>query len=347
MKRSCWTIVLIGTCLSFGHAESVAAQDIAKADALYQEGITKLQAGLYQEACDLLQKSLDLDLAAGTKFALADCRAFVGEIAAAMRHYNEYLTMVEGMPPEKQERQKQTGRVERAKAQITALRPDVPQVTFEVSGELSAGTRVEHDGKELKVKSLKAPMDVDPGEHLVVVLVPGKEARETRYSVAKGERKTVRLGGLDPKPEKKIEQPSKVFVDSKGSSKSSGESKTSGMRMGAYIAGGVGVLGLGVGAVFGGMVLNESKNLLVRCPKEEGTGKLICKNDTDGDALRHSQTFGMVSTVSFAVGGAALLTGAVLWLMEPKAQEKKVGKVRVDVLGLDSQGAVMGVRGVW
>lgn len=339
MKISFTTMALMGVCLSLGIAKPVAAQDIAKADALYQEGIKKLQAGQYSEACQLLQESLELDLAAGTKFALADCRAFSGEIATAVGHYEAYLKMVEEMSPEKQAKQAKAGRVERAKAQLKALRPEVPMVTFEVTGKLPAGTRVEHDGKELNVDSLRTPMAVDPGEHWVRVFVPDKEARETRYSIAKGQSRAVQL-------EVPVHEPA-VNISGDSLEKGSVERKTSGMRMGAYIVGGIGLAGIGVGAAFGGMVLSGSKDLLARCPKEEGTGKLICRSDADGDALKRSQTHGMVSTVGFAVGGAALATGVVLWLMEPNAEEKKAGKIRLDVLGLGSQGAVMGVRGVW
>lgn len=350
MKLGCWTISLIGAIYISGTAAPLAAQNLAKADALYQEGVKRLEAGQYEAACPMLRESYELDPAAGTLFALADCHAFVGEIATAVRRYEEYLRLVDAMPADRQAKQVKTGRVTRAQAQFRVLLPDVPRVSFEFPREMPPGTRVEQDGVDLNLGSPNnnnMSLSVDPGEHIVRVIVPGKEAVETRFSLNKGESKSVRL----QVPALEV-FPTNILQSARKPSNDGGKTKRreiSGMRLGAYILGIPGSVGLGISALLGGFVLKQSGDLLERCPRNEGTGKLVCPTHEDSETLKHWQRLGTASTVGVAISGTAMIGAGILLMLEPEAKEKNknIGQLHLDIFSVDSKGALMGVRGVW
>ena len=92
-----------------------------------------------------------------------------------------------------------------------------------------------------------------------------------------------------------------------------------------YIVGGVGVVGIALGTVFGLRV--ESKNNLSNsiCP----TGQLCSPQDQDRyhSSVSDAKSARTLSFVSFGVGGAALATGIVLVVTAPKAKTAKVSFV--------------------
>ena len=347
--------IFVGIWLSFGLAQSAQGQDVAMADTLYKAGIAKLEAGAYKEACPLLADSLKLDKAAGTIFALADCHAFLGEIATAVQRYEDYLQMVSGMPPEKQARQEQSGRVERAKKQLEDLRPLVPAISFVLPAQIPEGTRVEKDGIELSLVSLSMVFPMNPGEHVVRVLVPGREAVETRFSAVSGEKKRVELlfpeAKIDaPLPSKPvISVPSLPRMEQAVLPERPKDSRTSGMRVGAYVALGLGAVGLGVGGTLGGIVLDGKNDVLERCPRDKTTEQMLCASAEDIAKGERTQTLGHLSTAGLIAGGVLGVTGLILLSVDLKAKRTEAprGQIGLDILALDRRSLLLGARGGW
>jgi hypothetical protein len=107
----------------------------------------------------------------------------------------------------------------------------------------------------------------------------------------------------------------------------SGDAKPSnGLRTGAYVALGVGVVGLGVGTIFGlsakskygqGNDITEDN-----CPSSgpcELPGSLFDKRESlgkDGDTAK------TLSIVGFALGGVGLATGVTLFVLSNKKKER-------------------------
>jgi hypothetical protein len=84
----------------------------------------------------------------------------------------------------------------------------------------------------------------------------------------------------------------------------------------ALIAGGVGVLGIGAGTVFG---LSSKSN--------HDEAERYCEGGdcTDARGVRAGEdaySAGTLSTVCMVIGGAALAGGAVLWFTAPKRDEQ-------------------------
>jgi serine/threonine-protein kinase len=95
----------------------------------------------------------------------------------------------------------------------------------------------------------------------------------------------------------------------------------------ALVAGGVGVVGVGVGSWFGLRAMSRRDHARDICPAD-------CDDDAGRDAWRDAVSAGNLSTAGFVVGGTALAAAAVLWLTAP------VGNLRVGLGHLGWEGAL-------
>jgi hypothetical protein len=113
------------------------------------------------------------------------------------------------------------------------------------------------------------------------------------------------------------------------------------MMVGAIIAGGIGLAGVVVGGVTGGLVFSKKGDVDAECVE------LVC-TPAGKDAVDDAQTLGLVSTVSFIVGGAGVATAALLFFLAPDADEPAVGSAARPMrlnLGAGPDGASIGLSG--
>lgn len=96
----------------------------------------------------------------------------------------------------------------------------------------------------------------------------------------------------------------------------------------AWVAGGVGLVGIGAGTYFGLRTLSLKSERDDVCPDAE------CTSQRGVDLDESARSSALVSTIGFGVGAAALGTAAVLWLTAPKTESEA-----------PSVGAALGPRG--
>src|SRR4051812_5323242 len=101
MKRS---LFLASVALAALQVSPALAQDPAAAEALFNKGVTEMQAGHFDVACPAISESQRLDPRPGTLFTLAECEAKSGKIATALVHYDDYLHAAEGLPAAQKKR---------------------------------------------------------------------------------------------------------------------------------------------------------------------------------------------------------------------------------------------------
>lgn len=328
-------------------------QNTAAAEALFNRGIADMDAGKYRSACPALAESYRLDPLPGVLFALADCYAKDGKVATALARYEDYLRLLPQLTPAQQQKQRTAGREQAAMDAKAQLGPEVPLLTLVLPATAPKGTRVVQDEQELGAASLGIALPIDPGEHVVTTQAPGRSAQEQRFTIQKGEKKTVELsvgsliptdtgplggGAQDTRP-----PPPPPSADSGG--------EMSGQRIGAIAAGGVGVAGLLVGGITGALVLGKKSTVEAGCTEVPGGGgQAACRDQSSLDAAESAQTLGLVSTIGFGVGIAGLAAGAVLFFTESESEAQSSGArrwIRVEVAGARGGGAMAGVRGVW
>ena len=131
---------------------------------------------------------------------------------------------------------------------------------------------------------------------VLAVEAPGHARRELTVTMAEGEKKRVALDA-GAVTDEEAATPG-VAVSSAGSGK-----KTFG-----YVLGGLGIAGVGVGAVTGIMTLGKKSTVDDNCDAQKRC------NAEGADAADAGRTLGTISGVSFIVGSVALATGAYLVL---------------------------------
>jgi hypothetical protein len=290
MRRYGWALAIV---LAAGSA-AAAGGDPAAAEALFRQGREAMQTGDYALACEKFHESNRLDPAAGTVLNIADCEEKLAHLATAWTLFRQVAEQLPGTD----ERQGI------AKSRAAALEPRLPRLSLRLPPDAPAGARVLRDGVALGSASLDTLLPVDPGKHVVAVEAPGHARRELSITMAEGEKKRIAL------------EVGPVTEDSSGSggggvstSSGSGGKKTVG-----YVLGGLGIAGVGVGAVTGILVLGKKSTVNDNCDAQKRC------NATGADAADSGRTLGTISGVSFIVGSVALATGAYLVL---SSNEKK------------------------
>jgi hypothetical protein len=186
-----------------------------------------------------------------------------------------------------------------------ALEPKIPKIVVNAPQNIP-GLALQRDGVAI---TAGAPTQVDPGEHVIVATAPGKKRFEKRVTVAEGETQTVAIDAMEddkppPPPAPPPEEPSN------GSTQ-----RTIGV-----IAAVAGLVAIGVGTGLAISAQGKFDDASSHCNKGR------CDNQGDdlrGSGLKQSSA----STGLFIGGGAALLTGVLLYLTAPRA--KTTGAIRV------------------
>lgn len=325
-----------------------AAQELAAAEALFNTGVADLEAGKYDTACPALAESQRLDPRPGTLFALADCQDRAGKIASAATLYDDYLLATDQLKP--MQRLRHGKRIDAAKARRAELAPQIPELTLVSPPSMPAGVRVTRDGADVSPADLGVALPLDPGEHVITFRLDDGPVVEERISLAAGEKTTLEidLRRAEKKPERPAiaSAPRGGFAQAPQSEEKSsgrpGEAKLSGRRVGALVAGSVGVAGLALGGVTGLMTLAKKPTIEEHC-----RGK-VC--DAEGKAAADATRLpGLLSSIGFGIGVAGAVAGLVLWSTEPSGPTGtgRGGRRVQATVDAGPEGAALGLKGVW
>jgi tetratricopeptide (TPR) repeat protein len=309
---------------------SAAAQSsAAAAEALFEKGLSAMQAGRFDEACPALAESYRLDPRPGGLFTLAECENKSGRVATAAAHYQDYLRLVEKLPAPQRGAQKAREKVSRE--QLAALEPRVPKLTIQLAEGTPEGATVFLGKLELGQPSLGVALPIDPGKHVVRLEMAGRSPTVLDVVLAEGEAKSVELelGALpseEAAPQVPVGPPEEVPP--------SGGSGSALTPLG-LVVGGVGVAGLIVGGVTGALVFAQKSTVDEHCVGN------VC-NQEGLDATETASTFGLVSTVGFIAGGALVTTGLVLLLVDGSSDSQEAAKSYQLVPYASPEGAGLG-----
>lgn len=283
-----------GLCLLLlpGQAD---AQNPAAAEALFEQARAAMAAGSYDIACARFRDSDKLDPAVGTRFNLADCEEKRGRLATAwslFRGVSSELAQDDDRKPIADDR-------------AAKLKPRLPIVTMVLPPDAPPGMRVRIDGVEIGEGSFGVPLPMDPGKHDLSLLAPGEPEHRRSFELGEGEHSTLLLAiEKAPEPVAATAEPPAPSRDFDDVSR----------RQWAYMAGGVGLAGVVVGATAGIMTLRKKSLADDECNDETRT----C-TQAGRDANESGRRFGVVSSVGFGVGVVGLAAGAYLLLTSPSS----------------------------
>lgn len=301
-------------CAALAGALSVApaaqAQTSAAAEALFQEGRKLMDQKRYGEACPKFLASQKADPAIGTLLNLADCYEKNGQLASAWAKFHEAIALAQ-----------RTGRPQReqtAKERADKLEPRLIKLTILAR---ASGLEVKLDGTAIDAAALGSPIPVDPGKHKIEATARGKKPFAKDIDVnEKAKSPSVDIPPLEdePRPVEAGPVTPPPTTDPPKEPKGWPTQKVVGV-----VAGGIGVVGLGVGAFFG---LRTSSKWNDAKGAGGCSGVPLDCNQTGVDLASQAKTSGTISTISFIAGGVLLAGGAVLFFTAPK--EKQTAAVR-------------------
>ncbi|GAC1574991.1 MAG: hypothetical protein NVS3B20_24860 [Polyangiales bacterium] len=248
-----------------------------------------------------------------------------------------------------------------ADTELEALEPRIPELKIVVEGAASDAVVVTMDGVVVSKALVGVSRPLDPGDHKVTATSTGLAA-EGAVTVIDGanETLTLKLKPTDAAPAATITAsaasaatpestassappptttaaPKSAFVAPAADvAPDNASSSGSGLRTGAYLSLGVGVVGLAAGTIFllrAGSKKQKADDLCPNavCPLSQADE--INQLDSDAKSAR------TLSTVGFIVGGVGLIGGVMLFLLSGSEPTKSAGRPSIQpFIGLNSAG---------
>lgn len=277
----------------------------ATADALFREARAAMKSGNYKSACPKLAESHRLDPAAGTAINLADCQEKLGKLADALQAARDAVDLLKAGDH----------RIGPVKDQIAALEKRVPKLTVKLAPGTPEGTRVKRDDVELGEGSLNVALPVNPGEHWIVVVAPGRADSRTKVSLTEGASRTVVVEAGERRGAEAAAEPvashDTVEPPRRTGPTSTTDSGSTQKTLGWVVVGG-GAAFLVAAAYFryqAGQNADEADKL---CPTSP------CAKADQYDALRDDEKSNMsLANVSVGIGLLAVAGGTTLVLLAP------------------------------
>ncbi len=229
---------------------------------------------------------------------------------------------------------------------IDELSAAIPLVVFgakDASGVDLNAVKVTMDGEVLASTLEGTPLAVDPGPHTFTFESAGLTSVTTKLTILQGQKDRreaivfpAAAGAappVTPPPPPPVAAPTSQ-TEAAGAPAPAHSLGT--QKILAIVSGGVGVVGLGVGAAFGAIAISKKSTAQGVCPSGN------CPTAAGSSDWSSALTAANVSNVGFIVGALGVAGGAVLWFTAPKASNGATATAQVGV----GPGAIQ-LRGTW
>jgi hypothetical protein len=201
------------------------------------------------------------------------------------------------------------------------LNARIPTIIFagkSPSGADLGAVKVTMDGQLLAERLVGAALSIDPGLHTFTFETLGQPSVSKTFVIAeaqKDRRESITFG-----------TPLRSEANPDAGQSASANRDLGTQKVLALVAGGVGVVGLGVGAAFGALAISKKSDAQSACPDQ-------CATQDGLNKWREASSTGNIATVGFIAGGVVLAGAAVLWLTAPTASKRNATQLG---LGLGS-----------
>ncbi|MDX2050998.1 MAG: hypothetical protein SFV15_01315 [Polyangiaceae bacterium] len=353
------TLALSGALLS-GRASAQTAEEISGARAAATEGAKAFNEGRYADAVDMMSRAESIVHSPVQQLYLARSYAKLGKLVKARELYLKIRR--EGMSADASEAVRRA--VADAEKDLQVLEPRLPYITAAAQGAGPLPVTVTMDGVAIPQALLGVPHPIDPGKHVFQAFAEGKRSQEKIINVAEAARETVVLDlqtqpgatavpppvatspGTAPAPSDTTGNGAAVSMTSPGGDtgttpKGGG---TSSLRIGSYVAFGVGAVGLGVGTFFlldGSGKTSDSNKLFDDNQCGASPKGAACNSDVqqqitslDSDAAS-AKTLGAVGIVAGVLGVGA---GVTLFVLSSESDSGSSARTVAPYVGFNSVG---------
>jgi hypothetical protein len=273
---------------------------------LYREATKAAGAGRWAEAKERLRAALAIRSSPKILFSLAQAEEQLGQLASAQADYARAL--------ENGATEGKGDVVQAAEQAQRALGPRVPHLRVSVAG--SGTESVASVTLDEQPIALATAVAVDPGEHRLAARARGMRSATLTLKIEEGQQLD-RLFSLVPEetsaPLPVASLPSQAPLVRGTKPEPPAENGGAAMRTTGLVVVGVGVIALGVWAVFGVESMSKHQDAERACPDA------TCPTATGAGLWHDAVSSGNASSVAFVVGGVGLLAGAILWLAAPRS----------------------------
>jgi hypothetical protein len=297
-------------------AEEDSATETAAARTLAVDGLKLAQAGKCEEAIPKLERAEKLHHSAIVLSRLGECQVSEGKLVAG----TEMLRKVLREPLPANPTPALSKAYERAQTVLDAAKPKIAGLTVSVAVPPGAELRLTVDGLVVANTLVDSELPADPGDHVVEASAPGYLKATSRVTLGSADKKTVTLKlevdpdapaptplgagpEANPGPTAAQAAPNAAAASTAAPPPAPANSPS---HAAAYVSWGIGVAGVGVGSVFGVMALKDKHSLDGQCTDNN------CPKSSESD-VNSAKRNGNISTIAFAVGGAGLVLGTVLY----------------------------------
>ena len=285
----------------------------ARAAALSEQARALLDAGRVDEACAKFEASEAVSNDQRTLLALGDCYERGGRTASAWHTFLEAQAVAQN--------DKDTEHEQVANFRVAAIEPKLTRVVFVVPMTSRVpGLTVRLGSNTVSPAVWGSAIPVDPGTERVSASAKGYApwSVDLDASQAAGRKLRVNVPPLNP-----------VAV--------ANNSRQNAYRTAGLVTGGVGLAGLGAGAVFNALSHTDDA-------KSCTSNMVQC---TPGKNQGASNGYANAAAVSFAVGGALVATGVTLFVLAPAPDKNEQHALRVAARVNGMNGGRLQLEGVW
>jgi serine/threonine-protein kinase len=333
-------VALLVSALPMGaHAQS-SASDKAAAEALFDEGKKLMIQGQYATACSRLEQSQRIDPGIGTLLYLAECYEKGGRTASAWATFREAASSARAAGQLDRARMGQQ-RADRLEAGLSKLTVNVAPENAEI-----AGFEVRRGDQPVPRPLWNIPVPVDPGDQAIEARAPGRKPFSATVRVGEQAARasvSVPVLEVDPTsaaPEAAAAAPAPAAAAPPASSApaalpAADEETSQGLdrRTIGLIVGGAGIVGLGIGTVFGLRAIGKNSDAEEYCPDGD---RCFPQAESLTNEARNAAT---VANVAFGLGAAALIGGGILYFTAPSKAEAR--RLRLAPIASSRGGAVL------
>jgi hypothetical protein len=301
-----WASAVLCAALGWTAPAHAQNQNEAAARSLFVEGRALAGAGKYEQACAKFEAAEKLYKSSGLLLNLADCHEHLNRTATAWAEFGDAAFAAASAGRSKDESE--------AKRRQSALESKLSRISVHVASPVP-GEVVHDNGSPIDRAAWDTAIPVDPGTHTMTADAAGHTSWTLNIEIRDpGKTITIEVTVLPENKQAAVAvAPLVPSVHVRGPvtppplvpdhAQEPGQT----MRIAGIVTAGAGVVGVGVGVVLGVVAKSQFDS---------------ANEDTSPSRVSASAAAGRladVSTVVCIVGGAAAVTGAVLWFAAPKA----------------------------
>lgn len=336
-----WTLLIAALLLLPGPALAQSTfSEGAAAEALFREGAKRFEDGELAEACEKFAASQDLEPAPGTALRLGDCYDRIGKTASAWATFQEAAALARSSG--------QSEREETATERAEELFGRLSYLTIQVARETRSleGVRILIGGREIPGGTWGTPIPIDPGTQNISVRATGYREWKKELTITNepGEQ-AIEVPVLQPLV-REVEAATPAAAQRERTTapqESEVRAKRSGsQRVLAYVAGGLGLAGLGASGYFTYRAYALNEESLPECLVNDANACTPA-----GKALRDdAREQGTFATIAASAGFALVGVSVVLFLTEPD-EAAVAGAREVRLVAGAGAGPSLGLGGTW